>query len=576
MDPDRRSFLQLLAALASTTAIPSCSDDPAPAGTDAGATSDLGPNDAAAGDAGGADVMDAGSAEPDVLTFEDAGPREDVPVEALPMDPGTTFIHGVASGDPLPTAVILWTRVSPSRTAPPADVMVTWEISTSPMFTAIAAMGTFTTTAMRDWTVKVDATGLTPGTTYYYRFRALGETSPVGRTRTAPQGMAARVRFAVVSCSNRAFGWFHAYRKIARRADLDAVIHLGDYIYEYGDGEYGGARRLDPPTECRSLDDYRRRYRVNRRDPDVRAIHQQHAMIAVWDDHEFADNAWQNGANKHMPAMDGDWSARRRAAEQAYAEWMPIREQMDGRIFRKLSYGDLMDLVMLDTRIWGRDEQATFGSPAVDDPNRQLLGMTQEMWLRDQLTTSTARWRVLGQQVMLSVPPTILPNSDGWEGYRGARNRFFSLLRDMRVMDVVVLTGDIHSSWAFDLTDAPRDPMRYNPDGGVGSLGVEFVCPAVSSPGFPTVVANAAMRSLGSEPHIKWANLVHRGYTILDVTPERVQCAWYLFERVDTPRDLPESLAAVFSARYGERRLRPDALATPPATAPALAPFESA
>lgn len=567
MIPERRAFLQLLAAISSTAA---CSD---PAATATDAAGDLG-GDASADAA--TEPMDAGAMGDDALTFADSGPREDVPVEPVPTDPGGVFIHGVASGDPLPTAVILWTRASPPRTNPPESLSVAWEVATDLAFTQVVATGTFITRADRDWTVKVDATGLTAGTTYYYRFATLGEGSPVGRTRTAPSGATSRLRFAVVSCSNRAFGWFHAYRKVARRADLDAVIHLGDYIYEYGDGEYGGARRLDPPTEIRSLDDYRRRYRCYRRDPDLRAMHQQHPVISVWDDHEFADNTWQNGSPKHDPATEGAWRDRRRAAEQAYAEWMPIREQMDGRIFRALRYGDLMDLVMLDTRVWGRDEQGTWGSPVLDEPARQLLGMEQENFLRAQLTASTARWRVLGQQVMLSTPPTVLPNSDGWEGYRGARERFFSILRKMTVRDVVVLTGDIHSSWAIDLTDAPRDPARFDPETGVGTLGVEFITPAVTSPGFPTVVASAAERSLRTERHIKWANLSQRGYTVLDVTPERVQCAWFLFERVDTPIDLSESLAAVYSSRYGEKRLRPDAVAVPRADAPALAPFESA
>ena len=573
MQPDRRTFLQLLAAAASASGCGESNPTSADAAADLGRDASNGTGDApAVMDAG----ADAGAEGPDALVFDDSGPREDVPVEGVPNDPGGVFIHGVASGDPLPTAVILWTRATPSRTAPPMEVMVQWEAATDLAFTRIVAMGAATTTAARDWTVKVDATGLTAGTTYYYRFRALGETSPVGRTRTAPMGATPRLRFAVVSCSNRSFGWFHSYRKLARRADLDAVIHLGDYIYEYGDGEYGGARRLDPPTEIRSLDDYRRRYKCYRRDPDLRAVHQQHPMIAVWDDHEFADNTWQNGSPKHMPMTEGEWRERRRAAEQAYAEYMPIRDQMDGRIFRTLRYGDLMDLVMLDTRLWGRAEQGTWGTPLLDQENRQFLGMEQEMFVREQLTTSAARWRVLGQQVMMSTPPTVLPNSDGWEGYRWARERFFTILRQMTVRDVVVLTGDIHSSWAIDLTDAPRDPARFNPETGVGTLGVEFITPAVTSPGFPTVVANAALRSIATERHIKWANLSQRGYTILDITPERVQCAWFLFERVDTPRDLNESLAAVWSSRFGEKRLRPDAVAVARPDAPALAPFETA
>ena len=230
------------------------------------------------------------------------------------------FVHGVASGDPLPDALIIWTRVSTATG--PTEVL--WEVSADD-FATIAKSGSFTTDESRDYTVKVDVTGLTAGTAYRYRFTALGETSTVGRARTPPAGAMDAARFAVVSCSSYAHGYFHAYRAVAGE-ELDAVIHLGDYIYEYGDGEYGDVRTYQPPHEIISLADYRTRYGYYRKDPDLQAVHRQHPFIAVWDDHESANNAWAEGAENHTTGIEGSWADRKAAAARAYAEWMPIRE----------------------------------------------------------------------------------------------------------------------------------------------------------------------------------------------------------------------------------------------------------
>ena len=198
----------------------------------------------------------------------------------------------------------------------PVTVEVQWELSTSREFATVTRMGSISTGPDRDYTVKVDVNGLQPGATYFYRFRALGFTSPVGRTKTAAAGAVARAKFAVVSCSNLAFGYFHVYRNLATRDDLDAVLHLGDYIYEYGNNEYGSLRPNVPSREVFTLADYRARYARYRREPELQAIHAAHPFIAVWDDHEFANDAWQNGAQNHMPATEGDWAERRRAAAQ--------------------------------------------------------------------------------------------------------------------------------------------------------------------------------------------------------------------------------------------------------------------
>lgn len=475
-----------------------------------------------------------------------------------------SFDHGVASGDPLADGVVLWTRVA---VADGRGLEVGWEVALDDRFADVVTSGAAATSAARDHTVKVDVTGLAPATTYFFRFRVAGVDSPIGRTRTAPEGATDGLRFAVVSCSSLAHGYFHAYRRLAPRDDLDAIVHLGDYIYEYGDGEYGDVREYEPPHEIVTLEDYRTRYAQYRRDPDLQEVHRRHPFIAVWDDHESADNSWRDGAVNHQPESEGSWIDRRAAAAQAYFEWMPIREQADGRVFRALRYGDLVDLVMLDTRLFGRDEQTgSTDDPRTRDPERQLLGAEQASWLDRVLLESSARWRVIGQQVMLA--PLKLSgapesagggqtlNPDQWDGYVAARRRLFDALRASGLGDVVVLTGDIHTSWASELTDDPNDPASYDPATGAGAVGVEFVTTSVTSPGIDGV-GNALIPVFQSaNPHIKWADLERRGYVVLDVTPERVQAAWFHFDRVDLPEDAVETFAKAFSVRAGETRLR--------------------
>jgi alkaline phosphatase D len=480
-----------------------------------------------------------------------------------PTGPEALFEHGVASGDPLADAVILWTRLSVEE---PGPVEVDWWIATDPDGRRVAARGRVRTDESRDHTVKLDATGLEPGTTYWYGFAALGRRSRVGRTRTAPEGGVERVRFGVVACSFLAAGYFHSYRRLAELDDVDAVLHLGDYIYEYGSD---GVRPVEPKHELLTLDDYRTRYSQYRRDPDLQALHALQPFVTVWDDHESANNSWRGGAANHDPATEGDWATRRTASARAYSEWMPIRDQGDGRIFRSFRFGDLVDLVMLDTRIHGRDEQTgSTGDPLVRDPSRQLLGSDQEAWLTDRLRESTARWRLIGQQVMMG-PLKVVPgpesqgggvtlNPDQWDGYFAARRRFFDAVRRENPSNLVVLTGDIHTSWALELTDDPNDPASYDPATGRGAVGVEFVTTSVTSPGIPGI-DNAFVPTLErANPHIKWADLQSRGYMVVDVTPERTQAAWFLFDRVDLPEGVTETFAKAWSVRSGETLLRED------------------
>lgn len=519
------------------------------------------------------------------------------PLALLPVLPGcgdddnagNPFVHGVASGDPLPDAVVIWTRVSADDTTRPVDV--DWLVATDMRLEQVVARGVVTTDGRVDYTVKVDVTGLEPGATYFYRFSALGDDSPLGRTRTARQGAIDRLRFALASCSNYPYGFFNAYAAIARRADLDAVLHLGDYLYEYGEGEYGtGAaigRTPQPTTEILTLADYRTRHAQYKTDPDLQEAHRQHPFIAVWDDHETANDAWRDGAQNHTPELEGDFAARKAAALQAYFEWMPIRGLMtaEGRVYRTFQFGALADLIMLDTRTVGRDQQVVdpCDTASISDAERQLLGREQESWFFGELVASQtrgARWRLIGQQVMMGqlvnvlTPDACIFGTDQWDGYPAARSRVLGALAENEIDNVVVLTGDIHSSWGNDITANPFDPASYDGATGAGSLAVEIVTPSVTSPGIEDATQADALVGaiLMTHPHVRYVNLNRHGYALIDVTPERVQAEWY---HVDTilERRGDEVLAHALQVLSGDSHLVPAAEASvPPADAPPLAP----
>ncbi|HKY39681.1 MAG TPA: alkaline phosphatase D family protein [Polyangiaceae bacterium] len=510
------------------------------------------------------------------------------------INDGSPFLHGVASGDPLEDRVVLWTRVTGDADAP-AQVVVIWSISKTPSFERLVASGATVTGPEVDHTVKVDPDGLKPAATYYYRFRALGHDSAIGRFRTAGRGNLARARLAVASCSNYPYGYFNAYAAIARRADLDAVLHLGDYLYEYGNGTFGDGTTLgrvpNPDHEIVTLADYRARHAQYKTDPDLQEAHRQHAFIPVWDDHEVTNDAWQNGAENHQPD-EGDFEERKAAAIQAYFEWMPIRAQLrdgTGRVYRSFHYGRLFDLFMLDTRLAGRDQQVVnpCDGASIGDPNRQLLGEEQEAWLLSELEHSArrgVRWRLLGQQVMFGqlinvlVPGGCIFNPDQWDGYAAARARVLDKLTADAIDNVVVLTGDIHSSWGNDLTGTPFNPLSYDAATGEGSLAVELVTPAVTSPGIddPVQAALLAGALRQTHPHVKYVDLFHRGYALLDVTRERVQCEWYHVATI-MERSADETLAHALQVVSGTNHLAAaEQPSVPVASAPALAPVAAA
>ncbi len=523
------------------------------------------------------------------------GDSDDPPAE--PQAPIGRFEHGVASGDPLADRVILWTRVTPAAVGSVAvDCVVASDSSLANIVT-----GTSTTTdATRDYTVNVDVAGLQPNTTYYYRFSIAGAQSPVGRTRTLPVGTATRLRMAVVSCASLAHGFFNAYRRIAERADLDLVVHLGDYIYEYGSNQFGSLRAYEPPVETLTLSDYRTRHAQYKRDSDLQEVHRQHPMVAIWDDHEFADNAHVDGAANHTEGAEGTWGARVAAAMQAYYEWMPVRvvDAIDRRRNnRSYAYGNLVDLIMLEQRLVARSPQlqtdisgfGVFGqSGEFADPSRQMLGSAQEGWLAARLRESTAQWKIVGQGVMfaqLKVEPAPnaggggrFINADQWDGYQPARDRLYDVFKGNAssppVDNVVMLTGDLHSSWAADLTQDPNNPDTatggYDPATGAGSRAVEFVATSVTSPlVVDPVIPESAVKLIN--PHFKYIELTRRGYMLLDVDATRVVGEWWYVDTIET-RSQGQSFGVAFQVQNGAKRLIPATQTTPRADAAALAP----
>lgn len=497
------------------------------------------------------------------------------------------FYSGVASGDPLANAIIIWTRITPENAKTP---VVKWLVTTDTALKNVVKSGSFETSAKRDYTVKVDVTGLKSNTTYYYQFEYEGWTSLIGRTKTAPiDNEAGHQRFAVVSCSNFQAGFFNAYGRIADRNDLTAVIHLGDYIYEYPNTGYGDSvakaqGRKHDSLETIKVEQYRARYNLYRLDSNLRRLHQQHPMICVWDDHESANNSHKNGAQNHTEGMEGKWSDRKSFSRQAYQEWMPIREKNDSTIYRDFSFGNLLDLIMLDTRITGRDSQINdITSPAMYSQNRSMLGLTQRNWLLQKMSTSKAKWKIIGNQVMFSEfhvgwasqatgqTPAQLENQflDMWDGYPFERSVIMQSIESQKLNNIAFLTGDIHSAFAFDVADSvtnpsskplPYAPSAYDAKTGKGSIAVEFVTPSISSANFdenvgPTLAAGFQFqinndlpppfpKGYVPNPHMKYVDLTRHGYFILDATNDTLSANYYFVDKILAP-----SSKEIFGAR---------------------------
>ncbi|MEQ1541529.1 MAG: alkaline phosphatase D family protein [Novosphingobium sp.] len=471
------------------------------------------------------------------------------------------FSHAVASGEPGPDRVLLWTRFAAA-----ADTVLHWQVSDSADFARTLAGGEVTASPANDCCAKAWATGLSPGQWYFYRFVApSGEMSPVGRTKTLPVGKLPSYRIAVFSCSNYGFGWFNAYAHAAEAGDFDLALHLGDYFYEYERGEYPGTKqivadRLVPVNEAVLLADYRERFATYRSDPDLQRIHQLYPMITVWDDHETANDTWEGGAENHQPKTEGDWVARKAASERAYREWLPVSDDY----WASYEIGDLASLFRLETRHVARSKPfdlsaltdkttpqqaaealAAFRDGVWRDPARGLLGAAQEGWLASSLKASTrARkpWQVLIQQVImgqLALPTNLgegmaadspdwlkkridnaqrasavgLPwNMDAWDGYPAARDRLLKSAQEANA-NLLVLAGDSHNAWAFDLD---RKGQR---------VGVELAGHSVTSPGAEGSVrwrqpADLARDTVARNPQLKWCDTAQRGYLAVELTPK--------------------------------------------------------
>ncbi|MFI1565953.1 alkaline phosphatase D family protein [Streptomyces sp. NPDC020490] len=497
------------------------------------------------------------------------------------------FLHGVASGDPLPDGVLLWTRVTPIAEAVPGsglgpDTEVGWVVARDKAFTDVVATGSVNATAASDHTVKADVRGLEPATDYWFRFSAGGTDSPPARTRTAPAADAAvsGLRFGVVSCANWEAGWFSAYRHLAARGDLDAWLHLGDYIYEYGSGDYGTrgtvVRPHAPTHEILTLADYRTRHGRYKTDPDLQALHHKAPVIAIWDDHEFANDAWSGGAENHTEGAEGTWSARQAAAKQAYFEWMPVRPATAGTTYRRLRFGKLADLSLLDLRSF-RSQQVKVGNGSVDDPDRTITGRAQLDWLKAGLKTSDTTWRLVGNSVMISpfavgslsadllkplaellgLPKEGLAlNTDQWDGYTDDRRELLAHLRSNAIRNTVFLTGDIHMAWANDVpVDAGTYPLS-------ASAATEFVVTSVTSDNLDdivkvpegTVSAIAAPVIKAANRHVHWVDTDRHGYGVLDVTAERAQMDYYVLSD-RTSANATSSWARSYRTRSGTQKV---------------------
>ena len=576
------------------------------------------------------------------------------------------FTHGVASGDPLADRVMLWTRLIPGG-GEHSSINCQWQVAKDRAFKHIVSTGMASTNSERDYTVKIDAAGLSPNSRYYYRFLSDGQlASPIGRTRTLPVGDIEQIRLGITSCSNYPQGYFNVYRHMAL-TDIDLVLHLGDYIYEYAEGVYSNevatnklGRKVEPTNEILSLEDYRMRYGLYRTDEDLQLVHARHPFVCVWDDHELANDSWKGGAENHS-ADEGDFQARMRSARQAYHEWMPIRTSTKGdqsTIFRSFKLGNLADLIMLDTRLHGRDrpldyakdlpmhsalfqlsasgegslisEEAsisvpteqlkritmpfdfTSGTPtpvndyatikdltaetlppgwyylpdsqsfkrqALVEPDRTILGADQEQWLDSELQASTERgatWQVVGQQVLMGklrlpvltneqlkidqaepyvrqimemmqvLAPAQMPfNLDAWDGYAACRDRVFSSFAEHGT-NPVVLAGDTHNAWAFNLADSNGQ-----------AVGVEVGTPGVSSPGLetylPTDPAELGKAIQDASVELFAVDTAQRGWSEMTLTPEAMTNQWHFVSTV-LDRDFTVERGALQYCKAGNKR----------------------
>lgn len=518
---------------------------------------------------------------------------------AAPSLKTAAFRHGVASGDPAADGAVIWTRATISEGAS-GDVPLDWHVASAENGKPLKS-GKITATAAADHTAKVEVSGLSPATEYWYWFRtADGTTSPKGRFRTLPVGKTDRIVIALASCQLYPGGFFNAYADMATQERLDAVLHLGDYIYEYGADGYGAdvgrkiGRLPDPAHEIVTLSDYRRRHAQVKADPQMQAAHARAAFICVWDDHETANDAWIGGAENHDPAREGDWRPRKAAALQAYFEWMPIRAPRQGSdpaaIYRSFEFGDLATLAMVETRLLARSEQIASKGAAPDsarvqamlaarqDTSREMLGAEQFAWLKGTFAASVKAgkpWQLLGNQVVMARVPgpdlraalgdekfeamlgkmpeayrgmiaasqaafkAGLPfNLDAWDGYPPARERLYAMLREVGA-NPLAFAGDSHAAWANDLHD----------DSGA-RIGSEFGATAITSPSYGSLLPGLGQILAAQSPEVAFCDQDAKGYTMVTVTPDAAIADFVTVSTVYAPQ-FTRGTAARYEARKG-------------------------
>lgn len=478
------------------------------------------------------------------------------------------FLHGVASGDPSADGAVIWTRA----TGDGGEIVLEWHVASAADAKPVKS-GRVTARFSADHTAKVEVGGLQPGRDYWFWFTtAKGDRSPTGRFRTLALGRLDDLVIAAVSCQLYPGGFFNAYADLAARPRLDAVVHLGDYIYEYGKDGYGAAighklnRLPDPPHEILTLSDYRLRHAQVKADPDMQAAHARAAFICVWDDHEVANDSWIGGAENHDTATEGDWSRRKAAAMQAYFEWMPIRDSRRGlkqeAIYRSFEFGDLATLVMVESRLLARSKQveASADMPGAQAyaamleemarPGREMLGAGQQRWIEQTLTRSVRAgkpWQLLGNQVVMAkvagpdpaklndggkfaamlakVPAEYqqrmqqatagyaagVPfNTDGWDGYPAARERLYAAMRRAGSRPIV-LSGDSHAAWSNDLHD----------DAGT-LVASEFGATAITSPSYGSLFPGLGAMLARMNSEVAFCDQDNKGYTLLTIDRQRV------------------------------------------------------
>lgn len=480
------------------------------------------------------------------------------------LDPNMRpFYFGVASGDPTQSAVILWTKLTLDD-ATNKQVKVHYVMSLYPDCRKPVKKGTVITGPDSDYTVKTDATGLQENTLYYYRFEYKGKKSIIGQTKTLPANPDS-LSLAFASCSNYEWGYFNNYRFIAEDTSIDLVVHLGDYIYEHAPGDYGDTtigRKHIPAKEITTLHDYRTRYAQYRLDPDLMKAHQMKPFVTTWDDHELANDAYVEGARNHQSESEGTWGDRKAAAIKAYEEWMPVREkeQEHKDLYRSFQVGDLLNLIMLDTRVAGRSVQCSSMFDSIYlDPSRTILGQPQYNWFSQELQ-SKAQWKIIGNQVPFGHMYVAQERFakclylDGWDGYPIERERIIQLLENKNIKDVVWITGDYHSSFAME---NDREGTADDND----NVSVEFVVTSITSANEDEYTKDSlSLAHIGElyglfNPHLRYVNYVDHGYAVLTVTKSQARVRFYYASTIRS-RDAVKRMERQFVVRAGESKLR--------------------